>query len=87
MPNRYRLLHHASRVMPANIYTTTPTEFAAWPAPNYGNPERRAWIVPYAIIMQVAACVCVVGRLIARLRVRKDTAGMDDGFIVLALVS
>lgn len=87
MPNRYRLLHHASRVMPANIYTTTPTEFAAWPAPNYGNPERRAWIVPYAIIMQVVACVCVVGRLIVRLRVRKDTAGMDDGFIVLALVS
>jgi len=73
--------------MPANIYSTTPTEFTAWPAPNYVDPERRAWIVPYAIIMQVVAFVCVVSRLIVRFRIRKDTAGLDDVFIVMALVS
>lgn len=73
--------------MPANIYSTTPTELAAWPAPNYADPERRAWILPYAIITQVVAIVCVIGRLIVRLRIRKDTAGLDDVFIIMALVS
>jgi hypothetical protein len=73
--------------MPANIYSTTPTEFAAWPTPNYGDPERRAWILPYAIIMQIVAFVCVIGRLIVRLHIRKDTAGLDDVFIIMALVS
>ena len=73
--------------MPANIYSTTPTEFAAWPSPNYTNPERRAWIAPYAIITQVAAVVCVLGRMLVRFRVRKDTAGVDDIFIIMALVS
>jgi hypothetical protein len=73
--------------MPANIYSTTPIEFAAWPAPNYIDPARRAWIVPYAIITQLVAFVCVVGRMLVRFRVRKDTAGVDDIFIIMALVS
>jgi len=73
--------------MPTKIYITTLTEVAAWPAPNHTDPERRAWILPYAIIMQVVATVCVVGRLIVRLRIRRDTAGLDDIFILMALVS
>jgi hypothetical protein len=73
--------------MPANIYSTTSKDFAAWPAPNYTNPERRVWIVPYETIMQVVAFVCVVGRLVVRLHVRRDTAGIDDVFIGTALVS
>lgn len=73
--------------MPANIYSTTPSDFAAWPAPNFIDPERRAWIVPYAIIMQIFTLVCVVGRLLVRFRMRKDTAGVDDIFIIMALVS
>jgi hypothetical protein len=73
--------------MPANIHSTTPTEFAAWPAANFVNPERRAWMVPYAIITQLVAFVCVVGRMLVRFRVRKDTAGVDDIFIIMALVS
>lgn len=37
--------------------------------------------------MQVVAFVCVAGRLIVRLRIRKDTAGLGDVFNVMALVS
>lgn len=73
--------------MPANIHTTTPAEAAEWPQPNHVDPERRTWIVPFAIVFQVVALVCVVGRLFVRLRMRRDTAGVDDIFIALALVS
>jgi hypothetical protein len=73
--------------MPANIHTTTRTEAAAWPTANHVDPDRRTWIVNYAIIFQVIAFACVVGRLFVRLRMRRHTAGADDVFIVLALVS
>jgi hypothetical protein len=73
--------------MPANIHTTTRAEAALWPTPNHVDPDRRIWIVPYAIVFQVIAFACVVGRLFVRLRMRRHTAGVDDIFIVLALVS
>ena len=76
-----------SSVMPANIHTTTRTEAAAWPTANHVDPDRRTWIVPYAIIFQAIALACVVGRLFVRLCMRKYTAGADDVFIVMALVS
>jgi hypothetical protein len=73
--------------MPANIHTTTLAEAALWPAPNHVDPDRRTWIVPYAIVFQLIAFACVISRLFVRLRLRRNTAGVDDIFIVLALVS
>ncbi|KAM0704190.1 hypothetical protein Q7P35_008423 [Cladosporium inversicolor] len=72
--------------MIANIYFPTRAEVAAWPKPNYDDPVRRIWIVPYAIVFQLVAIACVVARLYVRLRMRKDTAGIDDVFLTLALV-
>jgi hypothetical protein len=73
--------------MIANIYFPTLEEVAAWPKPNYVNPYRRTWILPYAIIFQLIALVCVAARLFVRLRMRRDTAGIDDVFLVMGLVS
>ena len=73
--------------MIANIYFPTRAEVAAWPKPNYDDPVRRIWIVPYAIVFQLVAIACVVARLYVRLRMRKDTSGIDDVFLILALVS
>ena len=73
--------------MIANIYFPTREEIAAWPTPNYDDPVRRKWILPYAIIFQLIAFVCVAARLYVRLRMRKDTAGIDDVFLILGLVS
>ena len=73
--------------MPANIHSTTRTEAAAWPTPNHDDPVRRLWLIPYAIIFQLVAFACVSARYYVRLRMRRDTAGLDDVFIGLALVS
>ena len=73
--------------MIANIYFPTREEIAAWPTPNYDDPVRRIWILPYTIIFQLIAFVCVAARLYVRLRMRKDTAGIDDAFLILGLVS
>jgi hypothetical protein len=73
--------------MIANIYFPTPAEVAAWPKPNYDDPVRRIWIIPYMIVFQLVAVACVIARLYVRLRLRKDTAGIDDVFLILALVS
>ena len=73
--------------MIANIYFPTIAEVAAWPKPNYDDPVRRIWIMPYMIIFQLVAVACVIARLYVRLRMRKDTAGIDDVFLILALVS
>jgi hypothetical protein len=80
---------HTTRlsIMIANIYFPTREEIAAWPTPNYDDPVRRLWILPYTIIFQLIAFGCVVARLYVRLRMRKDTAGIDDVFLVLGLVS
>lgn len=73
--------------MIANIYFPTGAEVAAWPKPNYDDPVRRIWILPYMIIFQLISFGCVVARLYVRLCMRKDTAGIDDVFLVLGLVS
>jgi hypothetical protein len=73
--------------MIANIYFPTAAEVAAWPKPNYDDPVRRIWIIPYMIVFQLVAVTCVIARLYVRLRLRKDTAGIDDVFLILALVS
>ena len=74
-------------IMIANIYFPTREEIAAWPTPNYDDPVRRIWILPYIIVFQLIAFICVAARLYVRLRMRKDTAGIDDVFLILGLVS
>ena len=62
------------------------TAIAQWPAPNLIDPERRTWIIPFAIILEVLATVGLVGRLWARFNKYAGRLAMDDGLVVAAWV-
>jgi hypothetical protein len=58
-----------------------------WPKPNYINPERRTWFVPYAITLEVVTTVIVGARLFARFKRDAGRPGLDDVLMVIAWVS
>lgn len=60
---------------------------AGWPRPNYADPQRRGPALVVVNSLLLALAVGVVGlRLYTRLRVCRS-AGLDDLFIGLAVVS
>lgn len=71
--------------MPGGIHPPL-SVIATWPTPNYVNPQRRDWgVVIMCAILWGAAMVILMMRLWARL-VLQHNAGLDDLFIVLAMV-
>jgi hypothetical protein len=64
-----------------------PEVVATWPAPNYVNPKTYG-PAPYIInsIVFSLAVIAVATRLYIRL-FRRKWLGLDDGLILLALVS
>jgi hypothetical protein len=64
-----------------------PNVIASWPVPNYVNPARRgpAIYIVNSIFLFIATAA-VVARIYTRLWIR-NWFGLDDAFILLALVS
>jgi hypothetical protein len=64
----------------------TPEEIAAWPAPNYVNPNTR---VPEFVAVLVCGLALmlpfIVGRIYIRMKVRRQF-GTDDWIILAAAV-
>jgi hypothetical protein len=57
-----------------------------WPPPNTTNPEHRAWLIPFAIVLQVFATVGLAGRLWARKNKMAGGLAIDDGLVVVGWV-
>lgn len=71
--------------MPGGIHPPL-SVIASWPTPNYVDPERRGWsVVVMCAVLWGLAMVILMMRLWARL-VLQHNAGLDDLFIVLAMV-
>lgn len=59
---------------------------AAWPRPNYVNPEERGWEAPIVLVVMLFLTIVVfVARLWARLVVSKN-AGIDDMFMGISML-
>jgi hypothetical protein len=65
-------------VLSSNILDYTPELIASWPAPNYDNPERIAWMPIYASVWFAAATLLVVVRIWLRSRGHAGQLGLDD---------
>lgn len=59
---------------------------ASWPQPNYVDPVTRSWMPAYAITWQVAAALLVGVRFWLRLTRRAGGLGLDDAFLLPALL-
>ncbi|KAM0717484.1 hypothetical protein Q7P37_007336 [Cladosporium fusiforme] len=64
-----------------------PSDFEAWPEPNYIDPERREWMPAYALSLQAASSVAVILRLWLRARKQAGPFGVDDALILPAWLS
>lgn len=59
---------------------------AAWPRPNYVNPEERGWEAPIVLmVMLFLTMVVFMARIWARLVVSKN-AGIDDVFMSISML-
>ncbi|KAK3067958.1 hypothetical protein LTR53_014829 [Teratosphaeriaceae sp. CCFEE 6253] len=68
--------------MPGNIPTPPASVIASWPTPNYLDPERKAWLTPYACALQGVSTLLVLARLAARLRNEGGGLGFDDALLI-----
>jgi hypothetical protein len=64
--------------MPGNIPIPPPSVVESWPRPNYVDPVRRAWLPPYAMVLQTAASFVVILRLVFRALNYGGGLGLDD---------
>lgn len=68
----------SEHTMPGNLQTIPASVLESWPTPNYLDPYRRTGIVPLAIVLQAAATLMVVARLVLRARQQAGPLGFDD---------
>jgi hypothetical protein len=59
---------------------------AQWPSPNYTNPERRTWLVPYSVTLQVFVTIVLLVRLWVRFTRQAGKIGPDDFLIAMSWV-
>lgn len=59
---------------------------AKWPAPNFRNPVRRTWYIPYSITFFLLATLVVAARLWTRMNRKAGGYGWDDSLILGAWV-
>lgn len=74
----------------ATTFTSYKVSLAAiskWPPPNFTDPDRRRWLVPYVIVLQVLSTLIVGARVWTRLNKRAGAFGWHDVLIILATVS
>ena len=64
--------------MPGNIINLTPADIAAWPTPNYDNPDEETWATPYAVIWYAASTLLLGLRLWLRFTAKAGNVGLDD---------
>ncbi|QDS68591.1 hypothetical protein FKW77_000730 [Venturia effusa] len=55
---------------------------AKWPLPNYTNPERRRWFIPYSITLFVVSTLVVAARLWTRMSMKAGHYGLEDTMIL-----
>ena len=60
---------------------------ASWPSPNYTNPERRTWLLPYSVALQTFVTIVLLVRLWVRFTKQAGKIGPDDVLIVLSWVN
>ncbi|WPH03160.1 Hypothetical protein R9X50_00603600 [Acrodontium crateriforme] len=54
---------------------------AGWPAPNYVNPEHRAWLPAYAGTLFAVGTIFVATRVALRITKKAGSLGIDDIFL------
>ncbi|KAI7562962.1 hypothetical protein KC317_g8059, partial [Hortaea werneckii] len=70
--------------MPGNIINLTPADIAAWPTPNYDNPDEETWATPYAVIWYAASTLLLGLRLWLRFTAKAGNVGLDDILMIFA---
>ncbi|TID22645.1 hypothetical protein E2P81_ATG01771 [Venturia nashicola] len=60
---------------------------AKWPPPNFTNPQRRTWFIPYSVTLFLLASLVVAARLWTRMNRKAGVYGLDDSFILGAWIS
>lgn len=55
---------------------------ADWPSPNYNDPERRSWLVPYAAVITAITTSLIAARLYSRWTKRAGSFAVDDILII-----
>ncbi|RMY17210.1 hypothetical protein D0866_13532 [Hortaea werneckii] len=72
--------------MPGNIINLTPADIAAWPTPNYDNPDEETWATPYAVIWYAASTLLLGLRLWLRFTAKAGNVGLDDILMIFAWI-
>jgi len=73
--------------MPGNLQDIPESVASSWPAPNYIDPVRRIWIVPYASVLQAVMTLMVGTRLWLRVTNKAGALGLDDALLVPAYLA
>lgn len=63
--------------MAGNLHGNALEPTLTWPAPNWVDPVRRTWIIPYAAVLQ-AVVTLMVGTRFVRQRAQHNTATKTD---------
>jgi hypothetical protein len=58
-----------------------------WPAPNLTNPDRRTWLIPFTLILEVFATTTLMCRLWARVNRLAGGLRADDVSFVISTMS
>ena len=73
--------------MPGNINSLPLWQLETWPTPNYDNPLRRSWMLPYSVTLQAFSTVLVATRLWLRATNQAGKIGLDDVCIYVDTLS
>lgn len=69
-----------------NIHGIPISVIAKWPLPNYVNPVRRTWFLPYGYAFEIVGSLILGLRLYNRFTRKQGSPGIDDVFIAVAWV-
>ena len=75
-----------TRIIDFTLHEHATSKAGIWPKPNFVNPERRRWAIPFIYILTALTTVIVALRIFVRITARVGKYGLDDSLIIGAWV-